>query len=375
MDQQFAKRSDMDFLHRSMPGVLLYALIWPLLAWTTDIYQFAPTFTLIFASVFTGISLLRFIHAFSTRFVYDDYPRIWRGLLFFLSFSHAISLSTLAVLMINQPVFHEWVIMALMIVLTLIAGAASSLAPKPKFTQSYIALLSVPSAIACFYSDDLHSLAPLFVGCWLYAILSARRLFNEYQRAFNIERKLKDNQKKLEQLNQTDSLTGIYNRQYFDDALSVQWDVASRSGTNLSILFLDIDLFKRVNDLHGHLVGDKVLCHVAKLLKDKAKRKSDMIARYGGEEFTVILPNTAHQDAMELAKSIRESLASEDFIEGDARISLTISIGVNSTVPSQQQDRLAFLDQADQALYEAKARGRNCVVSHLETVRDISPLT
>ncbi len=375
MDQQFIKRSDMDFLNRSMPGVLLYAVIWPLLAWSTELYLFDPTFTLIFACVFMGISLLRFLHALSTRFIYKLYPQAWRTLLFFLAFSQAASLSTLVVLMINQTAYHQWVITALLILLTVLSGAASSLAPKLKFTQSYLALLSIPGAVACFYSDEFRYLVPLFIACWLYSMFSAQRIFSEYLRAFIVEHKLKDHQKRLERLNQTDPLTGIYNRQYFDDALSIQWDLASRSNTHLSILFLDLDFFKRVNDQHGHLMGDKVLCYAANLLKEKAKRKSDMIARYGGEEFAIILPTTAHQDALELAESIRESLHSHDFIDGDVHIKLTISIGVNSTVPNKQQFWLSFLDQADQALYQAKARGRNCVVSYLDTVCDISRVT
>ena len=371
MDQQFVKRSDMDFLNRSLPGVLLYAVIWPLLAWSTDFYLYAPSFTLIFSGAFMGISLLRFIHALSTKFIYRQYPDTWRALLFLLGIAQAATLSTLVVLMINQAQYHQWVITSLLIVLTVIGGAASSLAPKPRFTQSYLALLSIPGALACFFSDEFRYLVPLFVMCWLYSLFSARRFFKEYRRAFTIESKLKDNQKKLEKLNQTDPLTGIFNRQYFDDALSIQWDLASRSHTHLSILFLDLDFFKRVNDQYGHLVGDKALCHAAKLLKDKAKRKSDMIARYGGEEFAIILPITQHQDAMELAESIRQSLAKQVFVDGEHKIKLTISIGVNSTLPDKQQNWLTFLDQADQALYQAKAQGRNCVVSYQDTVCDL----
>ena len=96
-----------------------------------------------------------------------------------------------------------------------------------------------------------------------------------------------------------------------------------------------------------------------------------MIARYGGEEFAIILPLTQHSDALELAESIRHSLQNKVFINGRHRISLTTSIGVNSTCPAQQQNWHTFLDQADQALYQAKAKGRNCVVSFLDTVCEL----
>jgi diguanylate cyclase (GGDEF)-like protein len=208
-------------------------------------------------------------------------------------------------------------------------------------------------------------LTPLFSILWVYYILLARRFSIEYQRAFHIETTLKENQTKLEALTITDALTGINNRQYFDQALDVQWDLASRSQSNLSILFLDLDFFKKINDKYGHLIGDKALCHAANLFKETTKRKSDMIARYGGEEFAIILASTPHKDAINLAETIRRKLEETPLLLGERTIKMTVSIGVNTTIPSNIQNCIGFLDEADQALYEAKESGRNKIVSSI----------
>jgi diguanylate cyclase (GGDEF)-like protein len=231
-------------------------------------------------------------------------------------------------------------------------------------------MLIAPVVLISVISDSFFYLAPLFLILWIYHIFLARRFSIEYQRAFHIETTLKENQKKLEALTITDALTGIYNRQYFDQALDVQWDLASRSQSNLSILFLDLDFFKKINDKFGHLIGDKALCHAANLFKETTKRKSDMIARYGGEEFAIILASTPHKDALNLAESIRKKLEETPLILGERSIEMSVSIGVNTTIPSNLQNCIGFLDEADQALYEAKNSGRNKVFS--ATDKDIS---
>ncbi len=370
---KFAKRADMDFLRRSLPGVLLYALLWPSLAWATDFYRQAPTLSLQVSAVFISISVLRLLHAYSTYLFYDKHTKLWRSLLYILAYSHATTLSATFVLMVINEPFHDMVMITLLIIISTIIGASSSLSPKLRVTQIYISFALIPGMISCYYSEEFQHLTLIFIVAWVYLILVCHRYHAEYRRAFHIEMKLKENQKTLETLNKTDTLTGIYNRQFFDDALDMQWDLASRSQTSLSILFLDLDLFKRINDEYGHLIGDKALCHVAYILKEKAKRKSDMIARYGGEEFAIILPSTSREDAIALAHSIREFIFNTPLVCGERKISLSISIGVNSTIPTIQKSRIDFLDEADQALFQAKAQGRNKVVCYLEAVCEVSP--
>lgn len=366
MDSHLIKRTDMDFLSRSFPGLFVYATVWPLLAWGADFFALNYELAVSFTILFIGISGLRVAHAYSTPHFYRFSPSLWRAVLFGLAMTHAITLSSIQVYLILADQHFNMVILTALVVVGLVSGAASSLAPKLVFTQCYIAIILLPTMVTCYLSEHYHFLSPLFLVMWIYYFLMVRRYYKEYSRAFHIERKLKENQLKLEQLNQTDTLTGIYNRQYFDNALDLQWDLASRSQSSLSILFLDLDFFKKVNDEYGHIIGDRALCHAANIFQETAKRKTDMVARYGGEEFAIILPSTQHHIAKELAEAIRIQIQETPLVHGELTISLTVSIGINCIIPNNQKSCMQFLDQVDQALYEAKRLGRNCVVSYLD---------
>lgn len=366
MDSHLIKRTDMDFLSRSFPGLFVYAAAWPVLAWGSGFFDDEYLTSLVFSSLFIGISALRVTHAYATPYVYSGHPKIWRFVLFTLALCHAATLSAVQVYLILENQHYNMTLLTAMVLVGLLSGAASSLAPKVVFTQIYIALIMLPTIIACLYVKDFIFLAPLFVVMWLYYFFMCKRYHNEYARAFHIEMKLKENQLKLEKLNQTDTLTGIYNRQYFDNALDLQWDLASRSQTSISILFLDLDFFKKINDTYGHIIGDRALCHAAKILKETAKRRTDMVARYGGEEFAIILACTQHDIAKELAEQIRHKIETTPLQYGELTIHITASLGVSCTIPSNQKSCISFLDEADQALYQAKHTGRNKVVSFLD---------
>lgn len=367
LEERLLKRTDIDFLRRSLPGVIVYMSVWPMLAFPLGYYSSHPEFTYNFTYLLLSIGVLRLLNSASTRYVYDNYSFIWRHSMMTLSFIHGSSLSALLAVAIYHPAYSDMVLPIALIQAGIISGAVSSLTPKPRFTLLYLTMLIVPTIMISATSDTYFYLAPLFFLLWVYYFFLARRFSAEYQRAFHIETTLKENQKKLEALTITDALTGIYNRQYFDQALDVQWDLASRSQSNLSILFLDLDFFKKINDEYGHLIGDKALCHAANLFKETTKRKSDMIARYGGEEFAIILASTPHKDAMNLAETIRKKLETCPLILGEREIKMTVSIGVNTTIPSNLQSSTSFLDDADKALYQAKHSGRNKIVSSIDS--------
>lgn len=158
------------------------------------------------------------------------------------------------------------------------------------------------------------------------------------------------------QLAYTDELTGLHNRRTMEQHLVQQIAQARRAGQAFSLLLLDIDHFKRVNDQHGHLQGDKVLCAVARVLQDSL-RSQDIAGRWGGEEFLVLLPNTASTPALVLAERLRANVASACHV--------TVSIGLHTMHGLTNESADAMLDTADRALYAAKHRGRNCVGTSL----------
>lgn len=170
----------------------------------------------------------------------------------------------------------------------------------------------------------------------------------------------KELENKLEKMALYDALTGLYNRGSFTKALQDELKRADRYRKPISLLLIDIDFFKKVNDIYGHLAGDAVLKSVASMIKSSI-RNSDYAARYGGEEFVVILPETNTEDSIILAERIRVAIEEKEFkISMDVTIHLTVSIGIGSTLLKQISPE-QLIETADKALYKAKANGRNQV--------------
>ncbi len=167
--------------------------------------------------------------------------------------------------------------------------------------------------------------------------------------------------KKLGLMSRTDGLTGLFNRRYFDEAFEEEFKRAIRQGQPLSVIMGDIDHFKRINDTHGHQVGDECLNVLASTWQTRLKRAGDMVARYGGEEFVSLLPNTDINDAKKIAEQIRTAVEAVNPKYAGIHIKLSISLGVSSLSLLGKDDTDALLQRADNALYEAKTQGRNRV--------------
>jgi diguanylate cyclase (GGDEF)-like protein len=155
-----------------------------------------------------------------------------------------------------------------------------------------------------------------------------------------------------------DGLTGLCNRQHFTVLAQNEWDRARRYRRPLSLLMIDIDHFKSVNDHYGHEVGDRVLIEIAEVCRNIV-RTTDIVARLGGEEFAVLLPETRLDDAGVLAERLRRAASEMSLAHGEGTLSVSVSIGASEASPAT--DIPALLRQADQALYEAKGSGRNRV--------------
>jgi len=205
-------------------------------------------------------------------------------------------------------------------------------------------------------SNDLHDLIVpaifFFGGCfvWMTSALFHRTTLDLRRMAL------------LEEENITDPLLGIYNRRYLDRRLSAEINRAKRYGLPLSILMVDIDHFKNINDTYGHQAGDLVLSYVGKLILGVI-RQTDLAARYGGEEVVIIAPDTTARAAGELAERMRESIASHELVlssesKAQQTVHVQVSIGVAELdEPTSTAEQL--IEHSDIALYEAKEAGRN----------------
>lgn len=158
-----------------------------------------------------------------------------------------------------------------------------------------------------------------------------------------------------------DSLTGAYNRRHFEQLFPVEIARHQRYGEELSLLILDIDHFKRINDTYGHLKGDEVLRSVAGVLLSTL-RQADSCVRYGGEEFVLLLPHTTRRNAAWLAERLRRKILKLSFSSGKKHFGVTVSIGVSSMTADEHKEGLTLAGEADRALYQAKNNGRNKVV-------------
>ena len=168
--------------------------------------------------------------------------------------------------------------------------------------------------------------------------------------------------RRIRELVHRDGLTGVLNHATLMAELEHAIAFAARHGEPLCFLMLDLDHFKRINDTHGHLIGDQVLMHVSTVFR-KAIRSSDLIGRYGGEEFGIILRRCPAENGMVIAEKLRSTLAGTPVkVRGGAELAPRVSIGVAAFTGDTEVSVADFTAEADRALYEAKAAGRDRVV-------------
>jgi len=215
-------------------------------------------------------------------------------------------------------------------------------------------------------SVDWHEVDEIIVPGGVALIFLVVSLVNEVRRGRRRERQLADlygellrKDAELERLAITDPLTGLYNRRFFQSRLGVEIERAKRYGRVLSLVMLDVDNFKEINDQRGHQFGDRVLAEIGKILTGNV-RASDIVCRYGGEEFAVLLPETPLEQAGRAAEKLR-SLLKERFRRGRNPVALTVSLGVASFPSPGVADEDGLVRRADAALYEAKGLGRDRV--------------
>lgn len=217
--------------------------------------------------------------------------------------------------------------------------------------------------VALVYGYGLALLA-LAAAAIAYLLWLKRRLRAAQQRLLDVTRQLEETKRVLQQRSMLDGLTGVANRHLFVETLTREWARAIRRAEPLALLMVDIDFFKLHNDRYGHQAGDECLRQVAATLRAALQRPGDLVARYGGEEFAVILPGTDAAGAAVVAERLRLAVAALKLPHVNAVTGhdVTVSVGVASMVPSASSRPEALVAAADQALYQAKAVGRNQVI-------------
>ncbi len=179
----------------------------------------------------------------------------------------------------------------------------------------------------------------------------------------SLHEQLHKSNQKLKQLALCDPLTQVFNRRYFDRQLNLEWRRLRRIPSPLSLIMCDVDCFKIYNDTYGHQKGDECLRQIANAISLVTKRPADIVARYGGEEFVIVLPYTPLAGAIQVAKAVRVKVKELNLPHLNSSVDsvVTVSAGVASTTPNREDNPALLVEAADQALYLAKNRGRDCI--------------
>jgi diguanylate cyclase (GGDEF)-like protein len=226
-----------------------------------------------------------------------------------------------------------------------------------------VLLLNLPGLLVLASNGEQQLPILLTLAFYLiYLLMVGTRSFREYHAGIALELKLLEQRDALERLSHTDSLTGLGNRHQFNDLFPLMLANAKRQGSPLALVLMDIDLFKRVNDQHGHLTGDACLEVFAERMRQVFRRDNDILLRMGGEEFAVLMPGTDLESAQQMAEQFRTSIADSPLQAREHSLNLTTSLGVGTFEPTRDNSSEAFFQRVDSALFQAKADGRNRLV-------------
>jgi len=352
-----------DMSERIQTALLLYPLIWLLITQFDHFFWRETGVALLILSALTLLSILRRLLSLRLRqLAEDDLDKafMWFRL---LSCGHVLiwGLAT-AITLVWLPAKSLSLFMIIAGV-ALLNGATVSLSLDRTLSIGFTLSGIVPFvATALIVRDKGYIvLSLLCVAFAIYVISAARVVRQDYLDGVQARQTAEDRARQLERLSLTDTLTQIPNRLSFDRQYAMAWADARRQKAPVAVALIDLDHFKHINDQHGHLIGDRCLQEAARGFQAELLRPTDMVARYGGEEFIVLMPDTDLAGGKQVAERIVARLATHALSHTGQSIALTCSIGVASVVPEPSHRPAQLIKLADQALYRAKANGRNRV--------------
>ena len=352
-------REAQDTRIRSPLGGIYYLLAWAL----TWIFSNEPGALiipgLVGISIFALLLVLRLLHRLPQE-QSDASLKRWLNLHWGLILLTALSWGLAHALAHKDALFSDSAIIATLSTIAFSTALAFNFAMRKKLAILALLLIYLPGLISLAVDwRDQYAILITLSFYLSYLLLALNRSNREYHNTLALELQLLDQQEKLERLSHTDSLTQLGNRYQFNSLFPVMVGNAQRQNQPLSLVLLDIDFFKRINDEYGHSCGDSCLSAFAERMRQNFRRDSDALLRLGGEEFGILMPNTALEQARQLAEQFRQELEREGFNVPGTRLPLTASLGVGCYDMLRDGSAEAFFKRVDDALYQAKSAGRN----------------
>ncbi|MGD0280505.1 MAG: diguanylate cyclase [Smithella sp.] len=351
-----------DLKRRSTIGIIFYVLVSLIVVFATNLHKTHLYLSVFFLLSIAGICLFRLIHLAISKNMGERHETL-NKYIFFASviITPLIWGITFALIMLLEKDYIPQMLMTVCIC-GLCAGGVVAFIPNMWLSIIFNISILIPAVIIMLANGINITLAVMIILFSLYMGLIAYRGNGEYWNALENEYLLEIKSQEMTHLSNTDVLTGLYNRRYFDKEFDREWKRSGRSNSILSVIMLDIDHFKRINDTYGHRVGDKYLKETAATLASVFKRDSDVVARYGGEEFIVLLPGVNIDQARQLAEDVRNKIRATQIYHQGNKVGATISSGIICCVPDSNTTPDSIIANADQALYMAKKGGRDKVV-------------
>ena len=354
-----------DLQQRALAGALVYLPCWLGVAWLYRIHEAHPVGVAVVAALFFALGAGRFVlhRGFAQRV--ERNMAGTRAAVLVLLLGNALLLGLVAAATIVMPALQPT--FALWSLITGVACAAGTMTlaidQVVRFGFPAAVMLPVLAALLRTPSVEHWGIAVLVLMFFAYVLKTSRLVRDDYWRALRSSALLEERARQLERLAITDGLTQIANRMHFERRLADEWARAARQDQPVSVLVIDVDHFKRINDRHGHPFGDRCLIAAAAALSGALYREVDLVARYGGEEFAVLLPDTLEPAAAFVAERLRAAVQAIEIDDNGVPVALSCSIGVATMLPRVMLDKsAAAVALADAALYRAKAEGRNRVV-------------
>jgi len=359
-----------DLGRQNLTSTGVYLVLWVVICLFTHLYAFAPRFFALNSAIVCSITLSRcwlwheMRHFSITRFARIQAHLVSNTLL------NAAHWGVMLALSYSIPAL-EPLQLPLALTVTGVVGAGTWAVAFHPLTRFYLPILAIlPGIVAMLLTGERQPLmiAALATIYLLYVLAATRTRQQDYLLAIKNSIQLEQRTRELEYMSFTDPVTRLHNRAYFDVHLDLEWKRAHRQGYPISLLLVDLDHFKSINDRFGHPFGDHVLAEVGLCISDIVQRSGDIVARIGGEEFALLLINTGFDGATQIAREVIDAVAALEMQHESGPVRITTSVGVATAIPQEAETRAAreLLGLADVGLYSAKSAGRNCWRAHPE---------